>query len=99
MATSPSPIVYHSVIGDMTELGLSIPTGFQTPSQRNSTESMLPLVHYLYLCINAEGDYPLPPALFNPDMILGMCLSSAGDAPQEVLVYSCTIHYCKYIRC
>ena len=88
MATSPT--VYHSVSGDMTESGPSIPTGLQTPSHCDNAESVLPVAHYLYLHVRAEGDYPLPPTLFNRNVILGMCLSSTGDTPQEVLVYSDT---------
>ena len=90
MATIPSPTVYHSVSADMTESGPSIPLGLHTPSHCDSAESVLPVAHYLYLHVKAEGDYPLPPTLFNHDVISGMCLSSAGDVPWEVLVYSDT---------
>ena len=69
---------------DMTESGPSIPPGLHTTSHRDSAESVLPVAHYLYLCIKAEGDYPLLPTLFNCDMILGMCIS------REVSVHSDT---------
>ena len=90
MATNPSATVYHSISAEMTESGPSIPPGIHTPSHRDSAESVLPVAHYLYLRIKAEGDYPLPPTLLNRKVISGMCLSSAGDAPWEVLVYSKT---------
>ena len=90
MATTPSPTVYHSISADVTESGPSIPPGIHTPSHHDSAESVLPVAHYLYLHVKAEGDYPLPPALFNHEVISGMCLSSTGDAPREVLVYSNT---------
>ena len=38
----------------------------------------------------AEGDCPLPPALFCHDVIVGMCISSAGEASCEVLIFSDT---------
>ena len=52
--------------------------------------SVLPLTLYLYLHVLAEGDYPLSPALFCHDVIAGMCVSSAGEVPHEVLVFSDT---------
>ena len=90
MATTPLPTIYHSISAEITESGPSIPPGIHTPSHHNSAESVLPVVHYLYLHVKAEGDYPLPPVLFNCEVILEMCLSSTGDAPWEVLVYSNT---------
>ena len=51
-------------------------------------ESVLPVTHYLYLHVLAEGDYLLSPALFCHDVIVRMCISSAGEAPNKVLVFS-----------
>ena len=65
----------------MTESAPTMPSGLQTPDQRHSTESVLLVTYYLYLCVLAEGDYPLLPALFCHDVIVGMCISSAGEAP------------------
>ena len=88
MASSPPPTSYHSLSEGMAESVPTMPSGIQTPGQRHSTESVLPITHYLYLCVKAEGDYPLPPILFCHNVISGMYISSAGEAPREVLIFS-----------
>ena len=46
------------------------------------------IVLKVYLCVLADGDYPLPPMLFSCVVIVGMCITSAGEAPHEVLIFS-----------
>ena len=74
----------------MTESAPTMPSGLQTPDQRHSVESVLLVTHYLYLHVLTEGDYPLSPTLFCCDVIEGMCVSSVGKAPLDVLVFSDT---------
>ena len=94
MATTPSPTVITLPVQKWLNQVLVSPPGLHTPSHCDSAESVLPVAHYLYLHVKAEGDCPLPPALFKCEVISGMCLSKVGDAPQEMLVYS----YTKAIR-
>ena len=90
MTSSPPPTSYHSLSENMTESAPTMPSGIQTPGQRHSVESVLPVTLYLYLDVLAEGGYTLPPVLFSYDVIVGMCVSSAGEAHHEVLVFSDT---------
>ena len=76
-----------------------MPSGLQIPDQRHSLESVLSVTHYLYLYVLTVGDYPLSPVLFCHDVIAVMCVSSVGEAPLDVLVFSDPEAILEYEEC